>query len=561
MDMVRKQFNFEVKQIGEEKDRTLRLIGSTESIDRDSDIIEVAGWQTKEYMANPVFLWCHTYDIPPIGKCLKVEKDVQNKKLAFDIKFPTIAELSSDVNNPADHAKFVDMVYNMYKGGYLNATSVGFRGIESKIRDDPDVLDKPDWARGRRYMKQNLLELSAVPVPANPEALQEAKSKGLISDVEIKSFFNAEEKGAIPYKSYPTMSEDTAWDGPKEVAAAEVADLKIMCTWYDSDNADVKSSYKLPHHQKDGYKVVWNGVKAAMGALLGARGGTKIPDADREKVYNHLAKHYKDFDKEAPEFKKYTDIELKSMFPETKKLDLDGNPSTFDIMRAVYNAIDPANVCCGIWIEDLYPIKYPDGHVIVYKEDKFYQYDYTYKDGTATLQGEGKELENIYAEKPKSFLKPIDSKSGARLSRQSKEKLSSVIEEMKNMEGTCKGCRDKIAQFMDGDGPASEEDDRKSSTDAPANTPTPETKMKQEDIQAIAAEVVKLLPQVPQQKQEPEPTPNDANEVEIDLDAIDIPNAAKEADNNELDIKPEEIAKMMEDLLEKKLRQLTGKID
>jgi hypothetical protein len=82
-----------------------------------------------------------------------------------------------------------------------------------------------------------------------------------------------------------------------------------MCAWYDSDNPDVKSSYKLPHHHASGnHAVVWRGVAAAMAALLGARGGVDIPDSDKEGVYNHLAKHYKDFDKEPPEFhKEYKD--------------------------------------------------------------------------------------------------------------------------------------------------------------------------------------------------------------------------------------------------------------
>jgi protein subunit release factor A len=40
----------------------------------------------------------------------------------------------------------------------------------------------PEWRRGRRYMEQKLLELSAVPVPANPNALMMAKSAGIETD-------------------------------------------------------------------------------------------------------------------------------------------------------------------------------------------------------------------------------------------------------------------------------------------------------------------------------------------------------------------------------------------
>ena len=56
---------------------------------------------------------------------------------------------------------------------YLNAVSVGFNPSEWKWVDDED---RP-W--GIDYNKQELLEYSAVPVPANPEALIDAKSKGI----------------------------------------------------------------------------------------------------------------------------------------------------------------------------------------------------------------------------------------------------------------------------------------------------------------------------------------------------------------------------------------------
>jgi Escherichia/Staphylococcus phage prohead protease len=123
-----------------------------------------------------------------------------------------------------------------------------------------------------------------------------------------------EERGVIPYKNLGQASEGTSWDGPGNVSAASIDDLKIMCAWYDSANPDIKSSYKLPHHEQSSKKAVWNSVSACMGALLGARGGVKIPDADRKGVYNHLAKHYAEFEKDVPEFKSHIAQEIRS-FP------------------------------------------------------------------------------------------------------------------------------------------------------------------------------------------------------------------------------------------------------
>jgi hypothetical protein len=163
-----------------------------------------------------------------------------------------------------------------------------------------------------------MLEYSDVAVPANPEATQIAIGKGLIPkdyhgedcDCGCNTKSEAVEKSVIPYKNLGLASEDTEWDGPKERRESDVDDLKLMCTWYDEENADTKAAYKLPHHRASDYRAVWRGVSAAMGALLGARGGVDIPEGDRQRVYNHLARHYRDFDKEPPEFKSLDEIML-----------------------------------------------------------------------------------------------------------------------------------------------------------------------------------------------------------------------------------------------------------
>lgn len=128
---------------------------------------------------------------------------------------------------------------------------------------------------------------------------------GFLQTVEVKS--------VIPFKSYDLAGENVAWDAGAQIKKAKIEDLKAICTWYNLSNPDVKGSYKLPHHVIEGYKTVWRGVTAAMARLL--QPGTKIPDADRKGCYNHLAKHYKEFDKEAPEFKDYGYDEWKDCFP------------------------------------------------------------------------------------------------------------------------------------------------------------------------------------------------------------------------------------------------------
>lgn len=107
------------------------------------------------------------------------------------------------------------------------------------------------------------------------------------------------DKTVIPFKHYPLADIGTAWDGPRNVAQAEVEDLKKMCTWYDAEKPDIKGSYKFPHHLINGYKTVFKGCVAVLVRLK----GSSIPEADKKGVYNHVVKHYAEFDKEAPPYK------------------------------------------------------------------------------------------------------------------------------------------------------------------------------------------------------------------------------------------------------------------
>jgi HK97 family phage prohead protease len=132
-----------------------------------------------------------------------------------------------------------------------------------------------------------------------------------------------ETKGVIPFKDLGTLPESADWDGGAETKKAEIDDLKLMCAWYDSDEPDNKGSYKLPHHTVDGHKCVWRGTAAAMAALMGARGGVEIPAGDKRGVYNHLAKHYRQFDKEPPEFRLIEEQILGSLEEEIHALMLD----------------------------------------------------------------------------------------------------------------------------------------------------------------------------------------------------------------------------------------------
>jgi len=130
-----------------------------------------------------------------------------------------------------------------------------------------------------------------------------------------------ESKGVIPFKDTGKAPESEPWNAGEELkkATGNAKRLETMHAWVDKSDTEhfdpsERKWYKLPHHKGDGRQVaVWRGVAAAMAALFGARGGVKIPDSDRKGVYNHLAKHYKQWDKPVPEFREYNEDELKKL--------------------------------------------------------------------------------------------------------------------------------------------------------------------------------------------------------------------------------------------------------
>ncbi len=474
-----------LKAFVEKVEGKLIAVASSEGKDRMGDVIRADGWKLKNFKKNPVLMFAHKYDQPPVGLAKNIR--VEAKKLIFEPVFHGITQLSKEVRQMYESVPPI-----------MRAFSVGFMALE---------VDEEK----HEIIQQELLEISAVPVPANAEALStisksftptekekiedwiKTQKKGIEeSDFEIKPYPNEhacrlkapakykrfrrnncyrksdgkcidfifgiteaqkaelqsmrykkdiwtggaaaahckaaggtfeaaakkeeddvkkeekkggkeeehkytcecldcghvsgsdkhckdvkcpkcggemrrkerpgpgkeiekekieekiEEKGVIPFLATPKAPEGESWDAGLEVkkASGNASRLKKMHTWVDTtdDNFDASERkwYKLPHHKGDGVQsVVWRGVAAGMAALLGARGGVDIPSGDRKGVYNHLAKHYKQFDKEAPEFKEYTKEELEKVFgKETKEEKIDNDKK---IEEGIKEALDKIN--------------------------------------------------------------------------------------------------------------------------------------------------------------------------------------------------------------------------
>ena len=162
--LAKKQF-IATKLDVDETDRTVTAVISTGAVDRDSEVLVPKGVKLEAYQKNPVVLFAHNYYETPIAKALWVKQS--RGKITAKAVF-------------AETEK-AEEVYQLFKGGFLNAFSVGFKPLKGHSPQPDEVKKTPEWANARWIIDEwELLEFSVVPVPANSEALVTAiKSKSI----------------------------------------------------------------------------------------------------------------------------------------------------------------------------------------------------------------------------------------------------------------------------------------------------------------------------------------------------------------------------------------------
>ena len=148
--------------VSSQGDDLIRFTVTTGSVDRDLDRVSLDGWELDNYLRNPVVLWAHEAWEPPIGRAMNLLRDAE--ALKSDVRF--VPESVPLFGPRAEGIK------QLCRAGFLFATSVGFRPLEWDFTDD-EARGADDWFPGIDFLRQELMELSIVSIPANPEALIE----------------------------------------------------------------------------------------------------------------------------------------------------------------------------------------------------------------------------------------------------------------------------------------------------------------------------------------------------------------------------------------------------
>ena len=285
--------------------RVIRYIFSTSAVARDGHTINQDGWDFSGFDNYRSFLWAHDGDSPPIGTV--IEHSVRNGVLSGAVKYVD-----------RDIYPFADMIFQMVKQRFISAVSISWLPTEWKWSTDKN---RPG---GIDFLKQDCLEISQVPVPAQPVAIATARAAGIDTSPmyewaekvldgggmvtvpraqlellrkEAKMPARAKRSKTADWQAGASKSlpsgEDGEWDGP--AAAKRMLDAagfdgdapdsekaRRGFLVFDAANPTLGGSYKLPFADivDDKLKAMPAGIRAAAARLP----DTDIPQAEKDKA-------------------------------------------------------------------------------------------------------------------------------------------------------------------------------------------------------------------------------------------------------------------------------------
>lgn len=128
-------------------DGPIRFVAGTEGLKIDGRDYRMDGMDLGRYESNPVVMWCHDLTKPPIGRGVPA---VDAGRLLLDVEFDLADPFAADIDGK-------------YRRGFLNAVSMTALPTDGNGGLGP-----------RRGVVEHseLIEVSAVPVPLDPDALK-----------------------------------------------------------------------------------------------------------------------------------------------------------------------------------------------------------------------------------------------------------------------------------------------------------------------------------------------------------------------------------------------------
>lgn len=223
MTKINRAYSFlDIKEMNDGEERVIRGIATTPNADRVGDIVDPLGVQFK----NPLPLLFHHDSRLPIG-LVTFEKPTK-KGISFEARLPKVTEAGTLKDR-------IDEAWQSIKLGLIRAVSIGFRTLEYEIIKETG---------GVKFLKSEVMELSAVVIPANADAIiSSVKSFDIGLDpektIELTEKNNSEASKVLAIQAKEFISKANI----PGVSGKPVKLIKIKGPSATKENINMKKSY------------------------------------------------------------------------------------------------------------------------------------------------------------------------------------------------------------------------------------------------------------------------------------------------------------------------------
>lgn len=251
-----------------DEERTFVAIASTPVVDRYGDTIDQEGWDLDNFLKNPVIPWAHDYWQPPVGRVVEIGINEQGN-LQFKYQAP-----------PKGIYPFADTIWELYRNQFMFAFSVGFSSSDAE----------GNWESGYQFKACELLEISAVVVPANPQAVALALDKGIINEEQLKGLKSQLADGIKNVDRLIEKQATDAKDDKKDEAdGEETKDATDAGTVTVDVSLTADQAKELIEAVNKAADRLENAVKAAQETEQKSAISSNLPTADKDLAWDAAA--------------------------------------------------------------------------------------------------------------------------------------------------------------------------------------------------------------------------------------------------------------------------------
>lgn len=217
------------------------------TVDRYGDMIVAKGVDLTNYKQNPQILGFHDSCSFPIGRSIKTWYDKGTDSVKGWVLF---------LDDRVDKTGVAETTFRMVKAGVINTGSIGFMPKKYTRPDEATrvKLGMGEW--GYLFEETELVEFSIVPVPANPSAMSEPITKGLVTRQALETLHDKKvlEDGVYEelLKAFP------AEEVPLVVPVPGQGSVRMVLNFEPHALASTGIMESIKQYRELGYEVVLN---------------------------------------------------------------------------------------------------------------------------------------------------------------------------------------------------------------------------------------------------------------------------------------------------------------